>query len=218
MKRNRFQLILKYLHCNDNSTAVRRGVNGYDPAHKIRPILDLVNQRFKECYNLARDLTVDESIVGFKGRHNIVQYLPGKKTHRWGAKLFILAESETGYTSHIKVYAGKRHTAEARHPHGMGYEVVTELVSWLYGKYHHVVTDNFFGSPVLCEDLFNNKTYFTSTVRNFRYQNENLKMVCEEDAEFARKEPDLCAISADQDFVSVNASRHTILFVVLKSR
>ncbi|KAJ8310378.1 hypothetical protein KUTeg_012243, partial [Tegillarca granosa] len=105
MKRNRFQLILKYLHCNDNSTAVRRGVNGHDPAHKIRPILDLVNQRFKECYNLARDLTVDESIVGFKGRQNIVQYLPGKKTHRWGAKLFILAESETGYTSHIKVYA-----------------------------------------------------------------------------------------------------------------
>lgn len=50
----------------------------------------------------------------------------------------------------------------------MGYEVVTELVSWLYGKYHHVVRDNFFGSPVLCEDLFNNKTYFTSTVRNFR--------------------------------------------------
>jgi hypothetical protein len=43
-------------------------------------------------------------MVGFKGRTNLVQYMPGKKSHRWGAKLFVLAESDTGYTSQVKLY------------------------------------------------------------------------------------------------------------------
>jgi hypothetical protein len=46
-------------------------------------------------------------MVGFKGRTNLVQYMPGKKSHRCGAKLFVLAESDTGYTSQVKLYAGK---------------------------------------------------------------------------------------------------------------
>jgi hypothetical protein len=54
---------------------------------------------------------VDESnaMVGFKGKTNLVQYMLGKKSHRWGAKLFMLAESDTGYTSQVKLYAGKDH-------------------------------------------------------------------------------------------------------------
>lgn len=104
--RNRFQLLLKYLHCNDNNTAVPRGRLDHDPAHKIRPVLDLVNASFKDAYSLARDITIDESIVGFKGRNRIVQYVPAKKSHRWGPKLFVVAESETGYTYHLKLYAG----------------------------------------------------------------------------------------------------------------
>lgn len=52
---------------------------------------------------------VDESMVGFKGITNLVQYMPGKKSHCCGAKLFVLAESDTGYTSQVKLYAGKDH-------------------------------------------------------------------------------------------------------------
>jgi hypothetical protein len=48
-------------------------------------------------YAAARDLTVDESMVGHKGRDYTVQYMPAKKAHRWGAKLWVLAESDTGW-------------------------------------------------------------------------------------------------------------------------
>jgi hypothetical protein len=61
---------------------------------------------------------VDERIVGFKGRHFLKQYISNKKAHRWGAKLFVLAESRTGYTHQVSVYKGRRNTA--RHPHGQG--------------------------------------------------------------------------------------------------
>lgn len=106
MIRDRFELILQFLHANDNAKCIPRGQPGHDPAHKVRPILDLLNVNFKTAYNPGRDLTVDESMVGFKGRNYTVQYMPGKKAHRWGAKLWILAEADTGYTLHIDLYAG----------------------------------------------------------------------------------------------------------------
>ncbi|KAJ8318238.1 hypothetical protein KUTeg_003329 [Tegillarca granosa] len=168
MTRNRFQLLLQYLHCNDNNTNIPRGNPNHDPAHKVRPILDLINTSFKDSYSLSRDITVDESIVGFKGRNRIVQYVPAKKTHRWGAKLFVLAESDTGFNYHINLYAGKSHTAGRIHPNGLGYEVVMDLVRPLFGKYHHLLVDNYFSSPVLGDDLFQNQMYLTSTVKETR--------------------------------------------------
>ncbi|XP_062609964.1 piggyBac transposable element-derived protein 4-like [Saccostrea cucullata] len=106
MTRDRFQILSKFLHCNDNSMQVPRGNDNYDPSHKFRPILDLLNETFPKAYDLARDLTIDESMVGFKGRNDIVQYVPAKKSHQWGAKLFVLAESDTGYNAAIQLYAG----------------------------------------------------------------------------------------------------------------
>ena len=96
MPRNRFQNLLRFLHCNNNEEEVPRGQEGHDHAHKIRPVLDLLNNTFKDNYELARDITVDESMVGFKGRHHLVQYMPGKKSHRWGPKWHVLAEGDTG--------------------------------------------------------------------------------------------------------------------------
>ncbi|CAC5419723.1 unnamed protein product [Mytilus coruscus] len=65
MPRNRFQNILRFLHCNNNEEEVPRGQEGHDHAHKIRPVLDLLNNTFKDNYELARDITVDESMVGY---------------------------------------------------------------------------------------------------------------------------------------------------------
>ncbi|KAK3108291.1 hypothetical protein FSP39_004996 [Pinctada imbricata] len=67
MKRDRFQLLMSFLHCNDNEVYVPRGQDGHDPCHKFRPILDLVNGTFPSNYHASRDLTIDESMVGFKG-------------------------------------------------------------------------------------------------------------------------------------------------------
>lgn len=106
MRRDRFQIILQCLHANNNAGALPRGNPNHDPAHKVRRIFDLINKVFKEKYAAARDLTVDESMVGHKGRDYTVQYMPAKKAHRWGAKLWVLAESDTGYTLSIDLYAG----------------------------------------------------------------------------------------------------------------
>ena len=41
-----------------------------------------------------------------------------KKAHRWGAKLWVLAESNIGYTHQVSVYKGRINIE--RHPHGKG--------------------------------------------------------------------------------------------------
>ncbi|CAG2210332.1 unnamed protein product [Mytilus edulis] len=162
MSRNRFQAILRYLHCSDNTTAVPRGQPGYDPLHKINPVVEFFNEVFELNYRLSQNIVVDERIVGFKGRHVLKQYISNKKAHRWGAKLFVLAESRTGYTHQINVYKGKRNTE--RHPNGQGYKSVMDLVRPHFGKNHHVTMDNWFSSPKLMNDLRNRGTYATGTV------------------------------------------------------
>lgn len=77
MLRNRFKLILKFLHFNDNST--------YDPEdpdqdrlHKIRPFLNMLRDRFRNVYSPGRNLSVEESLVLFKGRLHFRQYIKTK--------------------------------------------------------------------------------------------------------------------------------------------
>jgi hypothetical protein len=52
MPRNRFQSIIRYLHCSDNQTVIPRGQAGYDPLHKISPVVDFFNEVFEKNYRL----------------------------------------------------------------------------------------------------------------------------------------------------------------------
>ncbi|CAC5426390.1 unnamed protein product [Mytilus coruscus] len=83
MSRNRFQGILRFLHCNDNDLAVERGKAGFDPLHKVANIIEFVNRTLEENYRM----------IGFEGRHFLKQYIANKKAHRWGVKAWVLAES-----------------------------------------------------------------------------------------------------------------------------
>lgn len=50
MSRNRFQAILRFLHCNDNDLAVQRGEPGYDPLHKVSNVIEFFNRTFENNY------------------------------------------------------------------------------------------------------------------------------------------------------------------------
>ena len=92
MSRNRFQLILKFLHFNNTQ--------GYDPLdenrdrlHKIRPIIDLLRTRCKCVWCPSKELSVDESLVRFKGRLKFRQYMKTKSA-RFGIKLYELCTTD----------------------------------------------------------------------------------------------------------------------------
>jgi hypothetical protein len=96
LKRDRFSLILKFLHLNDNSSYIPKGQPGHDPLYKLRPLLDPLIANFQASYTLHRELSIDEAMVGFKGRLFFIQDLPKKPT-KWGMKAYVLADSCMGY-------------------------------------------------------------------------------------------------------------------------
>lgn len=61
-----------------------------------------------------------------------------------------------------------RQGGAARSVHGVGYDVVMQLMEPYLYKYHHLVCDNYFTSPALCSTLFDKDTYMTGTVRVYR--------------------------------------------------
>lgn len=162
MSRNRFQAILQFLHCSDNLDVPEPGEEGYDPLHKISPVINILNETFGKNYSLNQDVCVDERMVGFKGRHQLKQYISNKKAHRWGIKLWVLSDSITGYTHHINVYKGRRN--ERRSPNGQGYQAVMDLMEPHFYKNHHITYDSFFTSPALVYDLLDKGTHSTGTV------------------------------------------------------
>ena len=71
-------------------------------------------------------MSVDESIVAFKGRSAIKVYKPAKP-HKWGLKAWVLAESGTGYVYNCNLYTGK--TAQQHNGDGVSLtqKVVVDL-------------------------------------------------------------------------------------------
>ena len=57
-------------------------------------------------YYPGRELAVDETMVGFRGRFAAKQYMPNKPT-KWGIKCFTLADSANGYVLNVLVYTGR---------------------------------------------------------------------------------------------------------------
>ena len=147
MSRNRFELIQTFLHFNNSNMQVPRGQRGFSPLFKIQPLLDIVDPTYMRVYSPRRELSLDESMVKFKGRIFFRQYLPAKPT-KWGIKEFILAEAKTGYALKSIVYTGK--TSFQRDPRvSLSEQVVLDLLEGFEDKGHKVYMDSFYSSPSL---------------------------------------------------------------------
>ena len=72
------------------------------------------------------------------------------KPIKHGIKVWVLADSVSGYFSRLEVYSGKQND---RVETGLGSRVVRSLSADFQGKYHHVIFDNYFTGYHLLEDL-----------------------------------------------------------------
>jgi hypothetical protein len=164
MPRNRFEEILRFLHCNDN-TAIPVGC--VDKLYKIRPIITSANNTFSEVYHGTREVSVDESIIKFKGRHSIKQYNPMKPIKR-GYKLWSLAD-QLGFTMKFDVYQGKDEALEEEFKdYGLGERVVLKITKDLWNKNRIIFFDNYYTSLPLLEFLKTQNTLACGTIRGNR--------------------------------------------------
>jgi len=116
--------------------------------YKIRPLADSLNGNFLKLYDASRYLSIDESMILFKGRHSIKQYNPKKPIKR-GYKLWMIADTDGG-TNKFDIYQGKFESVpENLKSFSLGERVVLKLVDHLHHKDHKVYIDNYFTSITL---------------------------------------------------------------------
>ena len=82
ISRDRFLAIWRFLHFSDNTTQLDRSDPEYDRLFKVRPVITAVNRGCQQNYNASKHQSIDEAMVGFKGRCSMKQYMPKKPTKR----------------------------------------------------------------------------------------------------------------------------------------
>jgi len=174
MQRNRFCLLLKFFHLNDNSQEPSREDPNRDRLYKLRPLIDHLFEAFQTVYTPGPSVAIDESLVMWKGRLHFRQYIPLKRA-RFGIKLFCLAE-DSGYIYRFRVYAGKQDPANtmtsAMPPDCADFNKTEQVVVYmalpLLDKGHTLFMDNWFSSCRLFDYLHHRQTTASGTMRSNR--------------------------------------------------
>jgi hypothetical protein len=82
MSRDRFELLLLFFHFSNNQDEHA----DQDRLFKPRPLLDLLRARFKSIYVPGCLISIDETMLPWKGRLLFKRYIPGK-AHKYGVKI-----------------------------------------------------------------------------------------------------------------------------------
>ncbi|KAL0830062.1 hypothetical protein ABMA28_003519 [Loxostege sticticalis] len=80
MSRNRFEELLRYFHVADNNN-----LDNNDKFAKVRPLWNLLNARWIKYYPGYKNLSIDESMIPYYGKHGAKQHIHGKPI-RFGYK------------------------------------------------------------------------------------------------------------------------------------
>lgn len=174
MSRNRFDTLVRYVHLSDNNN-----LDVEDKFSKVRPLLAMLNERFLMYFLKEKNLSIDESMIPYYGRHGAKQFIRGKPI-RFGYKMWALTTS-LGYALQFEPYQGARgHQTHDPHFLGMGGAVVMDLLSELQkDNGYHLTFDNLFTSLKLVDRLTDMGIACTGTIRSNRVEDCPVKNVKE---------------------------------------
>jgi hypothetical protein len=77
----------------------QRGDPNYDKLYKLRPFFDKSSENFQKAFDPNETMAVDESMIKFKGRSSLKQFMPKKPIKR-GYEVWVLAD-KSGYASKV---------------------------------------------------------------------------------------------------------------------
>ncbi|XP_017797033.1 PREDICTED: piggyBac transposable element-derived protein 4-like, partial [Habropoda laboriosa] len=171
-RRERFFQIFWMLHLNENISTNR---NVSTRIQKVSNFLDYIGDKFRAYFTPDREISIDESVVKFKGKISFITYNPKKPT-KWGIRIYvlILSDSHTGYIYAMLPYYGSVTTEILIRP---DLPVSSRIVLQLYhtlltanpeAKGYHIFTDRFFTGIPLAQELLKLNCYLTGTINTNR--------------------------------------------------
>uniref|UniRef100_A0A131YKY1 Tick transposon n=1 Tax=Rhipicephalus appendiculatus TaxID=34631 RepID=A0A131YKY1_RHIAP len=153
----RFCLLLRVLHFSSLADAK-------DHLRTIRPTMEKIEERFAAFFAPFQDLSINESLMSWRGRLSCRQYIPSKR-HRSGVKTFVLCDLHTGYILRFVVYTGATTAVTIMKELGFTGSIVVELLRDFLDKGHSLFVDNRYTSPALFEFLLSRQTNACGVVR-----------------------------------------------------
>ena len=157
-----FERWLRFIHLADN-TNLPVG----DKYGKVRPLVDMLNMKFVQYFPIQQNLSIDESMIKYFGRHSLKQCIRNKPI-RFGFKVWCCATVD-GYCVTFQPYQGAADKQRDAHL-GLGGTVVMRLLENLPTYPYHIFVDNFFSTLELFEAAPAKGCGITGTIRANRVQ------------------------------------------------
>lgn len=155
MSIDRFKLLSKCIHFNDNDMFTLELDDSEAKLFKIKPIVDHLNYKFQVLYTPTQNIALDESLLMWKGWLQMSQMIPNKAARR-GLKTYEVCESQTGYLWRFEIHSHKRppHLQNVDDPVAAPVpSIVLRLVQGLEHKGYTLWMDNYYNSPSLARRL-----------------------------------------------------------------
>ena len=141
MTRDRYVQICKNFRMLDEEKA------GYDdPLRKIRNFVDKVIENSRKHYIPSKNISLDESMIRFKGRHKFKVYMLRKPT-KHGFKAYVVAESSTGFC-----LSWEMHSFTEENPFCLR-KTLARLLTPFADRGFTVYMDRYYTSPSLLTEL-----------------------------------------------------------------
>ena len=144
------------IHFSDNAAAETG-----DRLAKILPLINILESNFKNLFCPEKDIVIDETLVPWRRRLILRQYIPNK-AHRYGIKMFKICSVES-YHWGIRIYSGKSATGERET--GLAQKVCLELTKDLLNEGRTLFVDNFYTSYDLAKCFLQKNTHVVGTLR-----------------------------------------------------
>lgn len=148
MGRCRKLIIMRNLHFSDNTAEP----NKPDRIFKIKPLINYFNDKRNHIYFPYRELSLDESMVLWRGRVIFRQFVQNKR-HKYRIKLYMLTEPNDTILK-FAVYAGAFDDIGGK---GHAINVVLHLMEEKLNIGHSLFMDNFYNSYDLIQKLLKEK-------------------------------------------------------------
>lgn len=144
---NRYKFLLSCLRFDDKSTRVERKRG--DRFAPIREIWTDFIENCKKLYSPSQFCTIDEQLLGFRGRCPFRIYIKSKPD-KYGIKFVTLNDAKTGYMLNAVPYTG---IVENERLESIPDFYVRKLSEPIHGSRRNVTTDNWFTSVPIVEKM-----------------------------------------------------------------
>lgn len=144
LSKNRFEFLINSLRFDNRATRDKT-----DKLAPVRSVWEILLSNCRKYYKPSSFLTIDEQLIGFRGRCPFKMYIPSKPD-KYGMKLIMMCDNATKYMLDAIPYTGKgcspKNVPAAQY-------FVEKLVSTVSGSKRNITMDNWFTSVPLFLNL-----------------------------------------------------------------